>query len=537
MEQCIAELVQFFIIIFKAQKPVKKSMHSPYFPSPKRTLFASLIAGFCLLPAMIGTSASFAQSMQTSQNLPSLGDTERQNLSPLMERKLGEEVMVGLRHDRDYLDDAPLAEYLNNFGNSLVAASPEARGEASFNYYFFAVRDPMLNAFALPGGFIGVHSGLVLAAQTEAELAAVLSHEIGHVGQRHIARMMGQQRQDAFLPLAGILLAILASRSSTNASMGVLMGSQSMALQRQLQFSRDAEREADRIGFQILGAAGFDTSGMVAFFGRLETATRSYTDATPSYLRSHPLTTERIADIQARIREQPYHQRADSLDFYLMRARARVLQDESAKGLHQATAAFTAQLQQKGRGQTAGAHYGLAFIAMKQGASAKATSLLAEARKAAGLQANSADAAFAYLSNEILLSSKQSAEAVKQANLAHAQFPHSRGLAWQLADALIAQGQTEEAATYLRDQIQLYRGEAQLQERLAAVYSTQNKQALQHMALAESYALGGNYAAALQQLAIARRAPDASFYDHSTIDSRERDLRARRLDEMQETRK
>jgi hypothetical protein len=95
-------------------------------------------------------------------NLPSLGGTENQDLSPLMERKLGEEIMRDIRRDRDYLDDAPILEYMNNFGNALVDARPGARGEAKYDYFFFVVRDPQLNAFALPGGFIAVHSALLL---------------------------------------------------------------------------------------------------------------------------------------------------------------------------------------------------------------------------------------------------------------------------------------------------------------------------------------------------------------------------------------
>ena len=217
-----------------------------------------------LLVAMPVAMAQNALAPAKIPNLPSLGDTERQDLSPLMERKLGEEIMRDIRRDKDFLDDGPILEYMNNFGNALVAARPGARGEANFDYYFFVVRDPQLNAFALPGGFIAVHSALLLAANNESELASVLGHEIGHVVQRHIARSIGQQKQDALIPLAAMILAALASRAGGDAAMGVFLGGQGLAIQRQLNFGRDAEREADRIGFQIMGEAGFDTSGMVA---------------------------------------------------------------------------------------------------------------------------------------------------------------------------------------------------------------------------------------------------------------------------------
>ncbi|HEU4844309.1 MAG TPA: M48 family metalloprotease [Burkholderiaceae bacterium] len=481
-------------------------------------------------------------------NLPNLGDTERQDLSPLMERKLGEEIMRDIRRDHDFLDDAPILEYLNQFGNALVEARPGARGEASFDYYFFAVRDPQLNAFALPGGFIAVHSALLLAAQSEAELASVLSHEIGHVVQRHIARSLGQQRQDALIPLAAIVLAALASKAGGDAAMGVFMGGQGLAIQRQHNVRRDAEREADRIGFQIMGAAGFDTTGMVAFFQRLQAATRSYSDTIPAYLQTHPLTTERIADIQARIREQPYKQRLDSLDFHLVRARARVLQDESAQGLADASAFFETQLQQQGRQQVAAAKYGLAFVALKRGDTATAQRLLDEARDSmtrppapgvySAAPATAPNAIFVSTALEIKLAQPKKpaviAQALAEADAAHQQFPLSRGIAHQYAEAMIAAGKLEPAAVYLRDQVQLYREEPALYDLLAKTYAAQGKLALQHMALAESYVLQGGVLSALDQLGIARKAPDASFYDQAVIDARERELQARRREELGE---
>jgi predicted Zn-dependent protease len=494
----------------------------------KQRLVKLIAALMCALP--VAAAPLFAQA----QNLPSLGDSDREELSPSMERKLGEQIMRDIRRDRDYLDDAVVTEYLNNFGATLLAVAPEARGEAGYDYFFFAVRDRMLNAFALPGGFIGMHSGLILAAQTESELAGVVSHEIGHVSQRHIARMLGKQRQDALIPLAAAVLAALAARSSPDASGALLMGGQGLAIHRQLNFSRDAEREADRVGLQILREAGYDSSGIVQFFGRLQNASRAYTEA-PVYLRSHPLTTERIADIQARTRDQRYKQRPDSLDFQLIRARTRVLQDLSPQGLREAATAFENQLQLKNKVQTVAAKYGLAFVALRQGAPAKAQTLLQETYEAAqGLEAAKQSAILTGMAIDTRLAAKQPAEALKEADAARAQFPISRSIAWQYADALGAAGRHEDAVRYLRDQAQLYRQEPQLQDRLAKAYAAQGKQALQHMALAESYALSGGLMTAIDQLAIARRAPDATFYDQAMIDARERELKARWSEEMQE---
>jgi predicted Zn-dependent protease len=504
-------------------------------------LFIALVAALmCAFPLAL------AQSTSASQNLPSLGDTEREELSPVMERKLGEQIMREIRRDPDYLDDAPLLEYLNNFGNGLLAIRPEARGEANFDFFFFAVRDPMLNAFALPGGFIAVHSALILATQTESELASVIAHEIGHVAQRHIARMLGKQRKDLVIPLASAVLAALAARSSPDASAALLIGGQGVALQRQLNFSRDAEREADRIGFQILQDGGFDPSGMVALFGRMQTASRSYTEAVPAFLLSHPLTTERAADIQARIRDQRYKQRVDSLDFHLIRARVRVLQDDSPQGLRDAAIVFENQLHQEVKLQTVAAKYGLALVALKQRDFGKAQSLLEETRAAARTSSSSStaiakdapkNAILSSMAIDIKVAANRPAEALKEAESALLQFPLSRGIARQYADALFAAGRYDDAVHYLRDQTQLYRQEPQLQDRLAKTYAAQGKQALQHLALAESYALSGSMPTALEQLSIARRAPDATFYDLSVIDAREREFQARHREELKEGQK
>lgn len=504
----------------------------------RRHLRIGLLALTCAL--LWGFDAAPA----SAQNLPTLGDSDRGELPPLMERKVGEEIMHEIRRDPDYLDDAPLLEYLNMLGNSLVEAKPEVRGEANYDFSFFAVRDATLNAFALPGGFIAVHSALVLAAQSESELAGVMGHEIGHIAQRHIARMLAQQHQDAMIPLAAMALAMLAARSSSDAAGALMMGGEGLAIQRQLSFSRDAEREADRVGLQIMSTAGYDTTGMVSFFGRMQKATRVYSEV-PSFLQNHPMTTERIADIEARIRSLPYKQHVDSLDFQLIRARLRVLQDDSTQGLRDAAAFFDDQLEQNSRSQSAPSKYGLAFVALKRGAFDKAQSLLREAR-AAAKEAQlhmpitgqpTYEGILDSLDIDIQLAAGHPVEAAKLAALAREKFPISRGIARQYADCLMAEGRNSDAVIYLRDQAQLYRQEPQIQDRLAKAYAAQGKQSLQHMALAESYALNGSLLQAIEQLSLARKAPDASFYDNSEIDARERDFKERWNEEQKDQKK
>ncbi len=489
------------------------------------------VAAFGLLLA-----CPLVSSYSAAQNLPTLGDSEREELTPYMERKIGDIIMREVRRDPDYIDDAPLLEYINNLGIGLVEAKPEVRGEANYDFSFFVVRDPSINAFALPGGFIAVHSGLVLAAQSESELAGVVGHEIGHVAQRHIARMLGQERQDALIPLAAMALAILAARSSPDAASALAVGGEALAAQRQLAFSRDAEREADRVGLQIMSTAGYDASGMVSFFGRMQKATRLYHDV-PAFLQNHPMTSERIADMQGRISNMPYKQHVDSMSFRIIQARLRVLQDATTQGLRDANTFFQNQLEMNPHTEAVASKYGMAFVALKRGEYDKATTFLHQAHETAQrLSAAHPDTSWGAIIDSLEIdidqASGKTADAVKLANAARERYPLSRGIARQYADALLADGRRDDAIAYLRDQAQLYRAEPQLQGLLAKAYAEEDKKALQHLALAEEYALDGALLAALDQLGMARKAGDATFYENSVIDAREREFKERWNDEQ-----
>jgi len=299
------------------------------------TLARMLVLALCALMAV--------EPALLAQELPTLGEAGGEDLSPLEERHYGEQIMQEyIRRSPDYLDDPETIDYINRLGFQLVAASA-ARHIA---FEFFVLRDPSINAFALPGGFIGVHTGLILTAQSESELASVLGHEIGHVQQRHLARSLARQRDSTMITLGSVLLALLAARSGQGAQAALAVG-QAAAISRQLSFSRNDEREADRVGFQILVDAGFDPQAMADFFARLQQGTRAYASVAPAYLQTHPMTEERIADMQGRIRSAHTHQYADSLDFQLIRARLRVLQDESSQGLLDRVESFSDQIQHR----------------------------------------------------------------------------------------------------------------------------------------------------------------------------------------------
>ena len=491
---------------------------SRHVPGLARRLIVAVLS--LALAAPTGVAPARAQA----PNLPSLGDVAADDLSPANERRIGEAIMRQARSDPAYLADPDTFEYLNTLGFKLVAASPARHTD----FEFFPVRDPMLNAFALPGGFIGVHSGLVLGAADESELAAVLAHEIGHVEQRHIARMLAKQRDGSFIALGALLLALLAARSgsssSGDATQAAIAVGQAAAVQQQLNFSREAEREADRVGFQTLVSAGFDPAGMASFFTRLQQGTRIYESAAPEYLRTHPLTVERLSDIQNRAREARVRQRPDSLDFQLVRARLRVLQDESAQSLHDSALHFRSQLDSRSASSVSAAYYGLALASMKLNEHAAAVEAARNARRSSQAPSPMLDKLVSETLFAAARTDAERAESVRLAREATARYPVSRLTAMHYADLLQKTEQHETAVAFLREQLALSRSDPRLHELLARSYERLGRRTLQHQATAELYFLLGATPAAIDQLQRARRANDADFYTMSEVDARLRQL-------------
>jgi predicted Zn-dependent protease len=480
-----------------------------------------IVAAVCCTLALPG---GIAPARAQTLNLPALGDVASDDLSPANERRLGEAIMRQARQHPAFLTDPDTSDYLNALGYRLVSASPARFAD----FEFFAVRDPMLNAFALPGGFIGVHSGLVLGAANESELASVLAHEIGHVEQRHIARMISKQRDGTMMAIGALLLAILASRSgstsSGDAAQAAVAAGQAAAMQQQLNFSREAEREADRVGFQILVNAGFDPAGMASFFSRLQQGTRIYESAAPEYLRTHPLTVERLSDIQNRVRETQVRPRPDSLDFQLVRSRLRILQDDSVQGLRDSAVHFRSQIDIRSSTSLTAAYYGLALASMQLGDHATAVEAARKARLSSQAPSPMLDKLVSQTQFAAAKTDAERAEAVRLAGEAAARYPLSRLTAINYAELMQKNGQHEANVAYLRDQLALSRSDPRLFELMAVSYERLGRRTLQHQATAELYVLLGSPPAAIDQLQQARRAADADFYTMSEVDARLREL-------------
>ncbi len=449
----------------------------------------------------------------SGQGLPDLGDVSQSALSPVQERRLGEGIMREVRADRSYSDDAEIADYLNSLGYRLVSAGGASRQE----FEFFLIVDPQVNAFALPGGFIGVNSGLILAAQSESELASVLSHEIAHVTQHHIARMMVAQKEGAITSLAGFAIAILAARFSPEMSQAVLIGSQAKSAQSALDFTREHEKEADRAGFLILDKAGFDPQAMPLFFERLQRSTRFYETAAPPYLRTHPLTYERIADMQNRAQHVPYRQVPDSLEFQLIRAKLKAAQDRPQESV----AFFEESLKERKYLSEAASRYGLVAALIRAKNTARAMQELRALRKVVP-----SSPVIDTLAARLFDAAGDGAAALQTYREALRNYPGNRALVYDYADALLRNRQPEEALKLVESRLQHSLSDYRLYQLQARGYAALNKSLQQHRALAESQYRLGNIPAAIEQLVLAQKSGDGDFFQQSSVDARLRELRS-----------
>lgn len=455
-----------------------------------------------------------------AEGLPDLGDTAQLAVTPQTERRVGETIMREIRlHDPTYSDDPEITEYLNAVGYRLVSNSQDARQD----FEFFLVKDPTLNAFALPGGYIGVHTGLIVTAQNESELAAVLAHEIAHVTQRHVARMASREGQISMAMLAAVALAIIA-RNSELGSAAATIG-QAGAITAQIGFTREFEREADRVGFLTLEKSGFDVRAMPAFFLRMQRSARLYENKAPAYLRSHPVSTERIADAENRIQDAPYRQTPDSLDFQLVRAKVRADQGTARDALAQ----LEADLREKKFGNEIAARYGLAAALLRAKDTARAEAELAPLLKTVH------HPMLAGLSARIKQARGDGAGAAEVLGQALGRFPGNRALTYAYIDALQQLRQNREAVSLTEEQLRNYPRDARLYALQAKGYAALGKRLLQHQAQAEVYALQGNLSSAIEQLQLAQNGGDGDFYQLSSVEARLRNLRLQLAEQMKQT--
>jgi predicted Zn-dependent protease len=447
-----------------------------------------------------------------ADGLPDLGDVSQEMISPLQERQIGEQSMYQIRANKSYLDDAEVADYLNQLGDILVSNCPEP----AMDFEFFAINDNAINAFAMPGGFVGVNTGLILLAENESELASVLSHEISHVTQHHFARMISGQKYDSLAALATIAVAILAARNNPQAASAAIMGAQGGVMQRQLNFTRENEQEADRIGIATLQKSGFDTRAMPAFFERMQRATRLLEGNAPSYLRTHPITAERIADVDNRLQQTPFRLVPDSLNFQLVRAKLHAITKPPAEAI----AFFKSALGDQKFGNPIANHYGLtlALLRNKQGK-------LAEQEFISLQNQAPFNAMITTLAGKLKRSNGQEKNLAGFYRTATQNFPQHRALVYDYAEVLLENHSYQDALKLLNEQILIHGNDQRLYELQAKTFAALGRVQEEHHALAYYFILHGNLRGAIDQLELAKQT-GTDYYELSTIETELKQFRA-----------
>ncbi len=460
------------------------------------------------------TAASLAASpisLAQQQALPDLGDPSLAYLSGPQERKLGESIVRQIRASGAYLNDPEVNGYLNELGNRLVTAIPGA----PFDFEFLAIADPSINAFALPGGFICVNTGLILLTQTESELASVLGHEITHVTQHHIARSILNQRDSMLTSLAALAAAVLAARSHSSSSgqmtSAAMASAQGLALQNQINFTRQNEEEADRLGFERTYAAGFDPSAMATFFERLQRAAIWFEGYSPSYFHDHPETYQRIAEAQARAFTKPFRQVPDSLDFQMVRALLKSYEGTPEDAIF----FFKDAIAERKFNNEVAAHYGLVASLLRAEDFKRAQKELTTLEKMAP-----AHPMIEAMAGQVLMQSGQLKAAIARYQTALVRYPNKLQLVYDYPEALLKDNQPDKAAAFTVEQLERHPNDGPLHQIAARAYAALGKQLLQHQHQGEFYAWQGDLKAAIVQLELALKAGDGDFYQISVTESR-----------------
>ncbi len=468
-----------------------------------------------------GWLVNSAQAQTSDLNLPRLGDAENDDFSPASERRVGQAIVQSLIREGAILEDPELTQWMNDFVGPLI----RTRHAQGYSFELFLIRDRSINAFALPGGYIGVHTGLIEAAATEAELATVLGHEIGHVTQRHLARQFSKQRQTVPMMVGTMLLAILAAKNNPDAAVGLLQLGEAQARSNILKFSRDAEREADRVGLEILSEAGFNPLASVSFFNKLQAANRVYDGNAPDYLRSHPLTSERISDMQLRTLSMKAKIRPDSLEFNLVKTRLRALGDGTRDSAQSGLTYFQSQMPAQpraGEAQETGVNWYGQAIAYGQ---------LLDQRKASEALDRAAallPARHPMIARERIRHASQAGELPKLLELtaaARKEFPNRREFTLARIEALMQAGQYAVATTEVESLLQDRRSDAELWRLASEIYAKTDQSAYAHRAAGERFALQASWQAAIDQMTAAQRAIKGDFILAAIVDSKIKEFR------------
>ncbi|WP_376696916.1 M48 family metalloprotease [Wenzhouxiangella sp. EGI_FJ10305] len=474
-----------------------------------------------LLTLLIVAAATTAGAVD-SVRLPDLGGTSTEVLSRQETESFPREFEQYMRANELLVEDPLIRDYFSDMGYRLVSYSENA-GES---FHFFVLNEPNINAFAAPAGVIALHSGLILTAHDANEVAGVVAHEIAHVTQDHLARGLENSKQvslPTMLATLGLAIAAGAAGADNEATQAILMGGMSLAQQFQISHTRQAEAEADRIGIALLARGGFEPQGMTRFFERLNRVSRAMGEGPPEYLRTHPLTVNRIAEARTRAEQFEARDTRDQTDFHFVQARLRAMITDAAEAENW----FRARIDRESERPEAAMRYGLAMT------------LLGDRRLAAAreqvdwlLESDPDRQLFQLLQAELLVAEGHLDQGLDILEGLYLQYPGNRLITSQYARMLMHERDAQRAtraAEILRSYLREYPDDVQMTELYARASDRAGNEVRAAEALAESYYMRGGIQEAIVQLERINDREDLDYYQRSRITARLNQLHAERM--------
>lgn len=446
--------------------------------------------------------------------LPDIGDPASGAISPEQEHQMGAGLLRQLRQEGMVQQDPLLEDYIRALGYKLASNSDAP----SHPFTFFIVNSDDINAFAAPGGYIGVNRGLILTTQSESELAAVMSHEIAHITQHHLERTYEAAGRYKWATAIALLAAALLGQQSGQLGEAALITGMAANAQLSINFTRANEEEADALGMRTLERSGFNPFAMANFFERMQKSSRLYGGQLPEFLSTHPVTVARIADARARAAQYPRHKYRDSQAYFLAKARLRVL---AASDPEKAEREFQRDLHNGTYQNATAEHYGYALALLENGKYHEARAQLEPL-----LHADPDRIAYLIASARLAQKSGSPQRAFAIFRRALLNFPNNHSLTFFYAQGLLHAGQADQARRLLADYVRGGTTDAAIYRLYSRAAGNAGHIAEAYQAMAEYYFLNGQTDTAIDQLSRAAKLKGLDFYRASQIQARLRQLKS-----------
>jgi len=444
--------------------------------------------------------------------LPELGSSFDSYINASDEKKIKFQILSQVYSSNTVINDPEINDYLFNLGNELIKNGTSEKPEVNF----FILNDNSINAFAMLGNVIGVHSGLILAANSESELASVLSHEIAHLTQKHLLRLFDSQAKNSYKSYLALAVAILAARSSPQLSSGAITVASASQVQNLLSYTRSNEQEADRIGLQILHKAGFDTKGAIDFFSTMQKFNNFSDGAAPAFLRTHPITTERISDLQDRLKNYNYIQKQSKIEFYFTKSKLLALTGKYSEIEN----FFKNEIKMKTYINEYASYYGLVCSLLR-------LNKISEAREVFNIlkKKNVSSPMLIELEANLLLKENNYQDTFELYKKGLNKYPFNRVFILGVSNLILSSNEADKAIKLLKSFLPYYDKDPFFYELLARAYNQNKDFLLEHESLSNLYYYQYDLQNAILHMDLAAKSNSENFYDQSRVEHKLKELK------------